>query len=59
MWSIMKVDIIYYVPAQISYLGKIWFPRYSRNALDQSGCSIFKSNLSPEQNDEIPDFLHG
>ena len=26
--SIMKIYIIYYLPEQIPYLGKLWFPRY-------------------------------
>ena len=50
IWSIMKVYIIYYILAQISCLGKIYFLRYALGHLD---CRIFKSNIYLEQNDEI------
>ena len=46
------------MPEQISYLVKLWFLRYEPNALDQSDCRIFTSNISPEQNDDKPEFLH-
>ena len=30
----------------------------NQNALDQSDCRISTSNISPEQNDDKPEFLH-
>ena len=48
IWSVMRVYIIFYIPAQIPSLGKIWFlrcgPKFYR--------PIFRSTLSLEQNDE-------
>ena len=49
--SNIKVYVICNTPTEISYLGKIWFLRYGLNALGQSDCTIFKSNISLEQNE--------
>ena len=54
IWSIIKVYIIYYIPACTNPMfGKNL--RYSKdqNALGQSDCKILKSNSSLEQNNEI------
>ena len=50
----MKVYIICYITGQILYVEKIWFLRYRPTALGQLDCSIFKPNISLEQNNEIP-----
>ena len=42
-----------YIPAQIPYLGEIWFMIYGQNALGQLKCRNFESTLFPEQNYEI------
>ena len=39
--SIMKIDIICCVPAQIPYLRKFLSLRYGQNVLSQSDCRIF------------------
>ena len=54
----MNVNIIFCVPEQIPYLGKIFFWRLDQNALSQSDCSIFKLITSPKQIDETASFLH-
>ena len=56
--SIMNVNIIFCVPEQIPYLGKIFFWRLDQNALSQSDCSIFKLITSPKQIDGTASFLH-
>ena len=55
--SIMKIYIIYNVPAQIVYLGKILFLRYSTKYSNQSDCKIFKAAISPEQIDKTASFI--
>ena len=57
IWWVMKVHIICYIPAEISYLENIFLMRLSQNELDQSNCMIFKSNIFLEQNDEIAWFF--
>ena len=54
----MNVNIIFYVPEQIPYLGKIFIWRLDQNALSQSDCSIFKLITSPKQIDETASFLY-
>lgn len=55
----MRGYIICYIASQIPYLGKVWFPRSGQNALSQADCSVFKSTVSLEWNDEIAwFFLH-
>ena len=44
--SIMKINIICCIPAQILYLWKLFFLRHT---LSQSDCRIFKSIISPEK----------
>ena len=48
--SIIKVYVIFYIPEQILYLGKIWFLRYGPKLVQRYG--IFKSTISLELNDE-------
>ena len=52
--SMMKIYIIFCVPGQIPYLGKIFFLRYRTKC---SKCTIFKSTISPEQIDETASFF--
>ena len=51
----MKVDIIFYIPAEIweSFYEKSGFWGMVQNAPGQSDCRIFKSSAFVEQNDEI------
>ena len=53
----MRGYIICYIASQIPYLGKVWFPRSGQNALSQADCSVFKSTVSLEWNDEIAWFF--
>ena len=48
----MKFYAICCVLAQILYLGKIWFLRYGPKCSWPTRLQDFKSNISPEQNDE-------
>ena len=54
--SVMKVYFITCVPAQILYLGKIFFLRY-RTKWSQSDCRILQSSISPAQIDKTATFL--
>ena len=47
----MKVYIIWHILTQIPYLGKSGSWDMAQNAVDQSDCRIFKSNISLEDND--------
>ena len=55
IWSIMKVDIVFYIPAEIweSFYEKSGSWGMAQNAPGQSDCRIFKSSAFVEQNDEI------
>ena len=53
----MKVDIIFCVPVQISYLGKILFPRYGAQFFQLIRLQGFRSYISPEQIDKKTYFL--
>ena len=57
IWSIMKVCIIWYIPVQIPYQGKIYFLRYRPKWCQESDGSVFKSTISFEQNGEIAWFF--
>ena len=51
----MKVDIVFYIPAEIweSFYEKSGSWGMVQNAPGQSDCRIFKSSAFAEQNDEI------
>ena len=55
IWSIMKVDIVFYIPAEIweSFYEKSGSWGMAQNAPGQSDCRIFKSSAFVEQSDEI------
>ena len=51
----MKVDIVFYIPAEIweSFYEKSGSSGMVQDAPGQSDCRIFKSSAFAEQNDEI------
>ena len=53
----MKIYIICCILTQVLYCGKSFFWDMGQNALSQSDCRIFKSNISPKQIDEMALFF--
>ena len=49
----MKINIIFYGPTQIPYLGKSGFENMGQTGIGQSDCRIFKSTIYLQQNHEI------